>query len=81
MIGFRVLPRVTFQVASFLHHELPIRLAHRVRDLESLPDMLAQKSVQQVRIEAWEVQVEIGVLSIRACVASFDNASLCQPFL
>ncbi|CAM9787427.1 unnamed protein product [Ectocarpus sp. 12 AP-2014] len=37
------------QVASFLHRELPIRLAHRVRDLESVPDMLAQKSVQQVR--------------------------------
>lgn len=35
------------QVASFLHRELPIRLAHRVRDLESVPDMLAQKSVQQ----------------------------------
>ncbi|CAM9902329.1 unnamed protein product [Ascophyllum nodosum] len=36
-------------VASFLHRELPIRLAHRVRDLESVPDMLVQKSVQQVR--------------------------------
>lgn len=37
------------QVASFLHRELPIRLAHRVRDLESVPDMLAQKSVRQVK--------------------------------
>lgn len=37
-----------YQVASFLHRELPIRLAHRVRDLESVPDMLAQKSIQQV---------------------------------
>lgn len=35
------------KVASFLHRELPIRLAHRVRDLESVPDMLSQKSVQQ----------------------------------
>lgn len=31
-----------------MHRELPIRLAHRVRDLESVPEMLAQKSVQQV---------------------------------
>lgn len=38
------------QVASFLHRELPIRLAHRVRDLESVPDMLAQKSVEQARV-------------------------------
>ncbi|CBJ48308.1 pyruvate dehydrogenase kinase [Ectocarpus siliculosus] len=41
--------KMLIQVASFLHRELPIRLAHRVRDLESVPDMLAQKSVQQVR--------------------------------
>ncbi|CAM9947629.1 unnamed protein product [Ectocarpus sp. 8 AP-2014] len=41
--------KMLIQVASFLHRELPIRLAHRVRDLESVPDMLAQKSVQQAR--------------------------------
>ncbi|CAM9614740.1 unnamed protein product [Chrysoparadoxa australica] len=46
--------KMLIQVASFLHRELPIRLAHRVRDLESVPDMLAQKSVQQVR--EWYVQ-------------------------
>lgn len=40
------------QVASFLHRELPIRLAHRVRDLESVPDMLAQKSVQQASLRS-----------------------------
>lgn len=42
--------KMLIQVASFLHRELPIRLAHRVRDLESVPDMLAQKSVQQVSL-------------------------------
>ncbi|CAM9376401.1 unnamed protein product [Scytosiphon promiscuus] len=46
--------KMLIQVASFLHRELPIRLAHRVRDLESVPDMLAQKSVQQASSE-WYV--------------------------
>eukprot|EP00953_Heterococcus_sp_UTEX-ZZ885_P021683 12091-Heterococcus_DN1.PRE.4 len=46
--------QMLIQVASFLHRELPIRLAHRVRDLESVPDMLQQKSVKQVR--EWYVQ-------------------------
>eukprot|EP00612_Vaucheria_litorea_P003343 CAMPEP_0171461920 /NCGR_PEP_ID=MMETSP0945-20130129/6168_1 /TAXON_ID=109269 /ORGANISM="Vaucheria litorea, Strain CCMP2940" /LENGTH=382 /DNA_ID=CAMNT_0011988349 /DNA_START=180 /DNA_END=1328 /DNA_ORIENTATION=- len=41
--------KMILQVATFLHRELPIRLAHRVRDLESVSEMLQQKSVQQVR--------------------------------
>lgn len=44
----RIVLQTEIKVASFLHRELPIRLAHRVRDLESMPYMLAQKSVQQV---------------------------------
>ncbi|CAM9392401.1 unnamed protein product [Hapterophycus canaliculatus] len=48
--------KMLIQVASFLHRELPIRLAHRVRDLESVPDMLAQKSVQQASsVREWYV--------------------------
>ncbi|CAM9744363.1 unnamed protein product [Discosporangium mesarthrocarpum] len=52
--GISTKQKMLIQVASFLHRELPIRLAHRVRDLESVPDMLAQKSVKQVR--EWYVQ-------------------------
>ena len=41
--------RVLTQVAGFLNHELPIRLAHRVRDLSNVPYMKDMKSVQQVK--------------------------------
>ncbi|KAG5183205.1 pyruvate dehydrogenase kinase [Tribonema minus] len=56
--------KMLIQVASFLHRELPIRLAHRVRDLESVPEMLQQKSIQQVR--EWYVQ-------------SYDDIRQCPP--
>ncbi|CAB1102010.1 unnamed protein product [Ectocarpus sp. CCAP 1310/34] len=46
--------KMLIQVASFLHRELPIRLAHRVRDLESVPDMLAQKSVREWYVISYE---------------------------
>ena len=36
------------QVASFLHRELPVRLAHKVKELESIPIMCASKHVQEV---------------------------------
>ncbi len=39
----------SFQVAGFLRHELPIRLAHRIQDLERVPFMKEMKSVQQVK--------------------------------
>ena len=40
---------VLMQVASFLKHELPIRLAHRIKDLDDVPMMSEMKSVLQVR--------------------------------
>lgn len=40
---------VLIQVAGFLRRELPIRLAHRVHDLESVPLLSDMKSVQGVR--------------------------------
>jgi len=44
--------------AKFLHHELPIRLAHRVKDLSKLPlGLNEQKSVQLVRdwyMQSWQ---------------------------
>lgn len=38
-----------FQVAMFLHRELPIRLAHRVRDLDSIPHLSTFKGTKDVR--------------------------------
>jgi pyruvate dehydrogenase kinase 2/3/4 len=37
------------QVASFLRRELPIRLAHRVQDLEGVPLVKDMPSVKQVK--------------------------------
>jgi len=41
--------KMLFQVAMFLHRELPIRLAHRVRDLDSIPMLNQLKSTKEVR--------------------------------
>jgi pyruvate dehydrogenase kinase 2/3/4 len=41
--------KILMQVAGFLRHELPIRLAHRIQDLERVPFMKEMKSVQQVK--------------------------------
>ena len=40
--------RVRIQIACFLHRELPIRLAHRVLELEQTPEFSNNKHVQQV---------------------------------
>ncbi|KAL7486945.1 hypothetical protein ACHAW6_012536 [Cyclotella cf. meneghiniana] len=42
-------PLVLLQVASFLRRELPIRLAHRIQDLQRVPLLRDMKSVQQVK--------------------------------
>ena len=41
--------RVLIQVAGFLRHELPIRLAHRIKDLSRVPCMKDMPSVQNVK--------------------------------
>eukprot|EP00614_Pseudopedinella_elastica_P025704 CAMPEP_0172615312 /NCGR_PEP_ID=MMETSP1068-20121228/57634_1 /TAXON_ID=35684 /ORGANISM="Pseudopedinella elastica, Strain CCMP716" /LENGTH=315 /DNA_ID=CAMNT_0013420409 /DNA_START=151 /DNA_END=1094 /DNA_ORIENTATION=- len=41
--------RMLMQVAMFLHRELPIRLAHRVRDLDNIPYLSGSKSTRDVR--------------------------------
>jgi len=41
--------KILMQVAGFLRHELPIRLAHRILDLEGVPHMKEMDSVKQVR--------------------------------
>jgi len=41
--------KILIQVAGFLRHELPIRLAHRIHDLERVPFMKEMPSVKQVK--------------------------------
>jgi pyruvate dehydrogenase kinase 2/3/4 len=41
--------KILMQVAGFLRHELPIRLAHRILDLERVPLMKEMPSVKAVR--------------------------------
>ena len=49
MFLFSLLSLAFKKVAGFLRHELPIRLAHRIQDLERVPFMKEMKSVQQVK--------------------------------
>ena len=49
MFLFFLLSLAFKKVAGFLRHELPIRLAHRIQDLERVPFMKEMKSVQQVK--------------------------------
>lgn len=48
-IGTAATEKILRQVANFLHRELPIRFAHRIRDLENVPMMKDQASVKQVK--------------------------------
>jgi len=41
--------KILMQVASFLRHELPIRLAHRIQDLETAEMMREMTSVKKVK--------------------------------
>ncbi|KAG6610172.1 pyruvate dehydrogenase kinase-like protein [Phytophthora cinnamomi] len=52
--GTAISPQKLIQSARFLHGELPVRYAHRIKNLENLPHGLSDMpSVQQVR--AWYV--------------------------
>ena len=46
--------RVQIQVACFLHRELPIRLAHRVVELEAIPIM--RESTHVAKVISWYKQ-------------------------
>ena len=41
--------RILLQVASFIRHEMPIRLAHRIKDLDGVPMLRDMPSVQMVK--------------------------------
>lgn len=55
--GSNPTPKTLIKAAHFLHHELPIRLAHRVRDLDDLPyglsDMPSVHSVKNWYIQSF----------------------------
>ena len=49
--------RVQNQMASFLRNEIPIRLAHRIQDLQQVPymrDMESVQAVQQIYVDSFE---------------------------
>jgi len=62
--------KILIQVAGFLRHELPIRLAHRIQDLERIPKMREMSSVQRVKdlyitslIEITSIPKEVSTMS------------------
>jgi pyruvate dehydrogenase kinase 2/3/4 len=58
--------RVHIQVACFLHRELPIRLAHRIVELESIPIM--RESIHVQKVISWYKQSFQELRSISAPV-------------
>ena len=48
-VGHAATEKILIQVAGFLRHELPIRLAHRIVDLNRVPLMMDMPSVKAVR--------------------------------
>jgi len=62
--------KILMQVAGFLRHELPIRLAHRILDLERIPEMRKMSSVRRVKdlyvtslLELTSVDKEVSTMS------------------
>lgn len=41
--------RILIQMAAYLRHELPVRLAHRIQDLDQVPHMRDMEAVQAVK--------------------------------
>lgn len=56
-------PGTLFRASQFLAEELPIRLAHRVQELTSLPDGLSDmpsvKRVQDWYAQSFEVRIQM----------------------
>ena len=66
---------VLMQVAGFLRRELPIRMAHRVADLEGVPVLKDMKSVQSVK-EAYQ----LSILEIQAFDDKIDTIEKEEEF-
>ncbi|KAI9276298.1 hypothetical protein BY458DRAFT_433801 [Sporodiniella umbellata] len=55
MFGQRPSKATLFRASQFLHEELPIRLAHRVKELEELPNNLS-KMPSIIKVKDWYAQ-------------------------
>lgn len=67
---------VLLQVAGFLRHELPIRLAKRIADLDTVPMMKDMASVQLVR--AWYLQSFLELTNFREVTTKEDEADFAR---
>lgn len=65
---------VLMQVASFLRRELPIRLAHRVQDLEGVPLMKDMESVKEVKELYIKSLLELAAFDIKIVDAVQEEA-------
>ncbi|CEI87764.1 Putative [Pyruvate dehydrogenase [lipoamide]] kinase [Rhizopus microsporus] len=55
MMGPRPSPLTFFKASQFLHEELPIRIAHRVKELDELPPNLREMP-SIVKVKNWYAQ-------------------------
>lgn len=71
--------RMYLQVASFLRRELPVRFAHRARELDNMPEGLYQmKSIQKVK--SWYVESFRDLLAAPP-LTSLDNEKIFNAIL
>ena len=64
--------------AQFLHNELPVRLAHRVAELENLPYGLSAKP-QVLRVSLYiYLSSQSAFMLISNCIAASAEACCCQ---
>ncbi|RCH89230.1 hypothetical protein CU098_008819 [Rhizopus stolonifer] len=55
MFGQKPAPATLFKASQFLHEELPIRLAHRVKELDELPQSLGEMP-SIIKVKNWYAQ-------------------------
>ncbi|KAI8971495.1 hypothetical protein BDF20DRAFT_884791 [Mycotypha africana] len=86
MFGQKPSPATFFKASQFLHEELPIRLAHRVKELDELPPSLGQQP-SILKVKDWYAQsfqelIELPTPEISSELkASFKKASRSSPTL
>mmetsp|Transcript_5515 Transcript_5515/g.8145 ORF Transcript_5515/g.8145 Transcript_5515/m.8145 type:complete len:123 (-) Transcript_5515:30-398(-) len=71
--------RVLLQVAGFLRHELPIRLAHRILDLEKVPLLRDMNSVMVVKVFFSFCVLSCKSAFSHGCVSLFVRRTCTRP--
>jgi len=69
--GGSVREETLIMAARFLHHELPIRFAHRIAELRHLPHGLAEMSSVQ-RVASWLVQNAFSCSACFSIISTFN---------